>query len=71
MNRNRLTEIVLAGAVAWAAFRIHAAGVTAWPFSRAVLLPAGWGTAIGVLTVGITLSYVFFTAVGGGWRPRS
>lgn len=71
MNRNRLTEIVLAAAVAWAVFRIHAAGVTGWSFSRAVLLPASWGTAVGVLIVGIASSYVLFTAIGGGWRPRT
>jgi hypothetical protein len=70
VNRNRLTEILLAAVVAWAAFKIHAAGVTGWPFSRAVLLPASWGTAAGVLAVGIAFSCAAFTAIGGGWRPR-
>ena len=71
MNRNRLTQIILAAIAAWAAVRIHAAGVTGWPISQSVLLPASWATAAGVLTAGTALFYVLLTVIGGGWRPRT
>jgi hypothetical protein len=72
MNRERIARIVLAAAVAWAAVRIHAAGVTEWPFGRAVLLPAGWATAAGVLIGGTFTAYFLFTAIcGRRWRRRT
>lgn len=37
----------------------------------AVLLPASWAAAPGVLAAGTVACCVLLAAVGGGWRPRT
>lgn len=69
---HRITKIVLAAAVAWATWRIHAGAGSPGPLA----MPAeSWAASIVIIVIGIVLSYVLFTviatAMGGGWRPRT
>jgi hypothetical protein len=69
---HRITKTVLAAAVAWATWRIHAGAGSLGPLA---LPTAPWAASIAVIAIGIVLSYILFTAiaaaVGGGWRPRT
>jgi hypothetical protein len=69
---HRITKLVLAAAVAWATWRVHAGAGSLGPLT----VPAeSWAASIIVIAVGIVLSCVLFTAIaaaiGGGWRPRT
>jgi hypothetical protein len=62
--RHRVTKLVLAGLLIWVLVSVCTAGVK---LGQAQFLPAGWGSAAGVLLVGTVIA----VAISRGWRPRT